>query len=97
MPSYLFAFLLFDTFTIQGSSKWIYLNEWCVWFQVHKQGIALGRSVDLTKFSNYEEFISELDQFFEFNGELKAGTKNWLIVFTDDEGDMMLVGDDPWP
>ncbi|PSR89417.1 Auxin response factor 2 like [Actinidia chinensis var. chinensis] len=64
--------------------------------KVHKQGIALGRSVDLTKFSNYEEFISELDQFFEFNGELKAGTKNWLIVFTDDEGDMMLVGDDPW-
>ena len=53
--------------------------------------------MDLTKFSNYEEFISELDQFFEFNGELKAGTKNWLIVFTDDEGDMMLVGDDPWP
>ncbi|XP_057459290.1 auxin response factor 2B-like isoform X2 [Actinidia eriantha] len=65
--------------------------------KVHKQGVALGRSVDLTKFSNYEEFIAELDQLFEFNGELKAGTKNWLIVFTDDEGDMMLVGDDPWP
>ncbi|KAK6935565.1 AUX/IAA domain [Dillenia turbinata] len=22
---------------------------------------------------------------------------NWEVVFTDDEGDMMLVGDDPWP
>ncbi|GMP34275.1 hypothetical protein CsSME_00007213 [Camellia sinensis var. sinensis] len=65
--------------------------------KVHKQGIALGRSVDLTKFSNYEELIAELDQLFEFNGELKARNKNWLIVFTDDEGDMMLVGDDPWP
>ncbi|GFZ03942.1 auxin response factor 2 [Actinidia rufa] len=65
--------------------------------KVHKQGVALGRSVDLNKFGNYEEFIAELDQLFEFNGELKAGTKNWLIVFTDDEGDMMLVGDDPWP
>ncbi|KAI8012540.1 Auxin response factor 2B [Camellia lanceoleosa] len=71
---------------------------------VHKQRIALGRSVDLTKFSNYEELIAELDQLFEFNGELKARNKNWLIVFknwlivfTDDEGDMMLVGDDPWP
>ncbi|KAF5957255.1 hypothetical protein HYC85_004480 [Camellia sinensis] len=65
--------------------------------KVHKQGIALGRSVDLTKFSNYKELIAELDQLFEFNGELKARNKNWLIVFTDDEGDMMLVGDDPWP
>ncbi|GMP87682.1 hypothetical protein CsSME_00039954 [Camellia sinensis var. sinensis] len=64
---------------------------------VHKQGIALGRSVDLTKFSNYEELIAELDQLFKFNSELKARNKNWLIVFTDDEGDMMLVGDDPWP
>ena len=25
-----------------------------------------------------------------------APKKNWLIVYTDDEGDMMLVGDDPW-
>ncbi|XP_052175555.1 LOW QUALITY PROTEIN: auxin response factor 2A-like [Diospyros lotus] len=64
--------------------------------KVHKQGIALGRSVDLMKFSDYEELIAELDQLFEFNGELKARSKNWLIVYTDDEGDMMLVGDDPW-
>ncbi|PQQ06282.1 auxin response factor 2 [Prunus yedoensis var. nudiflora] len=64
--------------------------------KVHKQGIALGRSVDLTKFNNYEELIAELDQLFEFDGELMAPKKNWLIVYTDDEGDMMLVGDDPW-
>lgn len=64
--------------------------------KVHKQGIALGRSVDLTKFSNYDALIAELDQLFEFGGELMAPKKNWLIVYTDDEGDMMLVGDDPW-
>ncbi|KAK9278040.1 hypothetical protein L1049_027597 [Liquidambar formosana] len=64
--------------------------------KVHKQGIALGRSVDLTKFNNYDELIAELDQLFEFGGELMAPQKNWLIVYTDDEGDMMLVGDDPW-
>lgn len=64
--------------------------------KVHKQGIALGRSVDLTKFNNYDELIAELDQLFEFDGELMAPKKNWLIVYTDDEGDMMLVGDDPW-
>ncbi|KAJ4850163.1 Auxin response factor 2A [Turnera subulata] len=64
--------------------------------KVHKQGIALGRSVDLTKFNNYDELIAELDRLFEFNGELMAPNRNWLIVYTDDEGDMMLVGDDPW-
>ncbi|KAL8117515.1 hypothetical protein AgCh_015417 [Apium graveolens] len=64
--------------------------------KVHKQGIALGRSVDLAKFNNYDELIAELDQLFEFGGELKACRRNWLVVYTDDEGDMMLVGDDPW-
>ncbi|KAL6177689.1 hypothetical protein ACLB2K_049214 [Fragaria x ananassa] len=64
--------------------------------KVHKQGIALGRSVDLTKFHNYDELIGELDQLFEFNGELMNPKKNWLLVYTDDENDMMLVGDDPW-
>ncbi|KAI3737464.1 hypothetical protein L2E82_27468 [Cichorium intybus] len=64
--------------------------------KVHKQGIALGRSLDLTKFNNYDELIAELDELFEFNGELKTRNKNWLVVYTDDEGDMMLVGDDPW-
>ncbi|RDX78217.1 Auxin response factor 2, partial [Mucuna pruriens] len=64
--------------------------------KVHKKGIALGRSVDLTKFSDYDELIAELDQLFEFGGELTSPQKDWLIVYTDNEGDMMLVGDDPW-
>ncbi|CAH8382835.1 unnamed protein product [Eruca vesicaria subsp. sativa] len=64
--------------------------------KVHKQGIALGRSVDLSKFQNYKELIAELDMLFEFNGELMAPKKDWLIIYTDDEDDMMLVGDDPW-
>ncbi|KAL3631755.1 Auxin response factor 2A [Castilleja foliolosa] len=64
--------------------------------KVQKQGSALGRSVDLSKFENYDELIAELDYIFEFNGELKAQNRNWLVVYTDDEDDMMLVGDDPW-
>nr|XP_009387025.1 PREDICTED: auxin response factor 23 isoform X2 [Musa acuminata subsp. malaccensis] len=64
--------------------------------KVHKQGIALGRSVDLSKFSGYDELIAELDQIFDFKGALLAPNKNWLVVYTDNEGDMMLVGDDPW-
>jgi hypothetical protein len=64
--------------------------------KVHKQGIALGRSIDLTKFTCYDELIAELDQMFDFNGELNSSSKNWMVVYTDNEGDMMLVGDDPW-
>ncbi|KAJ6809966.1 auxin response factor 2-like [Iris pallida] len=64
--------------------------------KVHKQGIALGRSVDLSKFTGYDELIAELDQMFEFEGELMVPNKDWLVVYTDNEGDMMLVGDDPW-
>ncbi|URE02417.1 auxin response factor [Musa troglodytarum] len=66
------------------------------YFYVHKQGTALGRSVDLSKFSGYDELIAELDQIFDFEGALLAPNKNWLVVYTDNEGDMMLVGDDPW-
>ncbi|KQJ88393.1 auxin response factor 23 isoform X2 [Brachypodium distachyon] len=64
--------------------------------KVHKQGIALGRSVDLTKFNGYMELVSELDDMFDFNGDLKSSNKEWMVVYTDHEGDMMLVGDDPW-
>jgi len=64
--------------------------------KVHKKGIALGRSVDLTKFNDYDELVTELDQLFEFGGELASPQKDWLVVYTDNEGDMMLVGDDPW-
>ncbi|KAJ6393232.1 hypothetical protein OIU77_022663 [Salix suchowensis] len=64
--------------------------------KVYKQGTAVGRSLDLAKFNGYNELTAELDQIFEFHGELVAPYKDWLIVFTDDEGDMMLVGDDPW-
>lgn len=63
---------------------------------MHKQGSALGRSIDLTKFTCYSELIAELDRMFDFGGELTSPDKNWMVVFTDNEGDMMLVGDDPW-
>ncbi|VAH83976.1 unnamed protein product [Triticum turgidum subsp. durum] len=64
--------------------------------KVHKQGVALGRSVDLSKFGDYDELTAELDRMFEFDGELMSSNKDWQIVYTDPEGDMMLVGDDPW-
>ncbi|KAI3710680.1 hypothetical protein L2E82_40469 [Cichorium intybus] len=64
--------------------------------KVQMQGIAVGRAVDLTVLKGYNELIDELEEMFEIKGELRPRNE-WEIVFTDDEGDMMLMGDDPWP
>ncbi|KAJ4905226.1 Auxin response factor 18 [Raphanus sativus] len=64
--------------------------------KVQMQGIAVGRAVDLTLLKSYDELIKELEEMFEINkGQLLTRDK-WVVVFTDDEGDMMLAGDDPW-
>jgi auxin response factor len=52
--------------------------------------------VDLTLIKGYGQLIDELEQLFDIKGQLHPRDK-WEIVYTDDEGDMMLVGDDPWP
>ncbi|GLU00831.1 hypothetical protein SLE2022_181700 [Rubroshorea leprosula] len=64
--------------------------------KVQMQGIAVGRAVDLTVLKGYNELIDELEKMFDIRGSLCARDK-WAVVFTDDEGDQMLVGDDPWP
>nr|XP_043626664.1 auxin response factor 18-like [Erigeron canadensis] len=63
--------------------------------KVQMQGVAVGRAVDLSMLKGYDELIDELENMFEIKGKLRP--RNQLeIVFTDDEGDMMLMGDDPW-
>uniref|UniRef100_A0A1J3HXW3 Auxin response factor n=1 Tax=Noccaea caerulescens TaxID=107243 RepID=A0A1J3HXW3_NOCCA len=64
--------------------------------KVQMQGIPVGRAVDLTVLSGYSELVDDLEKLFDIKGELHSRNQ-WEIVFTDDEGDMMLVGDDPWP
>ncbi|TYH38840.1 hypothetical protein ES332_D12G137700v1 [Gossypium tomentosum] len=63
--------------------------------KVQMQGIAVGRAIDLTVLKGYDDLINELEKMFDIEGELRHRTK-WSVVFTDNEGDMMLVGDDPW-
>ena len=60
------------------------------------QGVAVGRAVDLTALDGYDALFNELENMFEIKGELRPRNK-WEIVYAHDEGDMMLVGDDPWP
>lgn len=64
--------------------------------KVHMQGVAVGRAVDLTRFEGYEDLLSKLGEMFDIGGELYGSTKKWQVVYTDDEDDMMMVGDDPW-
>lgn len=63
--------------------------------KVQMQGMAVGRAVDLSILRGYDELISELEEMFDIKGQLNPRDQ-WEIVFTDDEGDMMLMGDDPW-
>ncbi|MCD7464591.1 hypothetical protein HAX54_053051, partial [Datura stramonium] len=64
--------------------------------KVHMQGKAVGRAVDLTRLDSYEDLLKKLEDMFEIEGELRGSTKKWQVVYTDDEDDMMMVGDDPW-
>lgn len=60
------------------------------------QGMAVGRAVDLARFDGYEDLLRKLEEMFDIKGELCGSTKNWQVVYTDNEDDMMMVGDDPW-
>ncbi|XP_058095773.1 auxin response factor 3-like isoform X2 [Magnolia sinica] len=64
--------------------------------KVHKQGSVVGRAIDLSKLDGYDDLISELERLFNMEGLLNDPDKGWQVVYTDDEDDMMLVGDDPW-
>lgn len=60
------------------------------------QGMAVGRAVDLTRLDGYRDFLLKLEEMFSIEGELTGTMKKWQVVYTDDEDDMMMVGDDPW-
>lgn len=34
---------------------------------------------------------------FEFKGGLAGCSSGWQVIYTDDEGDIMMIGDYPWP
>ncbi|KAG1346792.1 Auxin response factor 2 [Cocos nucifera] len=63
---------------------------------VHKQGSVVGRVVDLSKLDGYDDLICELERLFDMKGLLNDPQKKWNVVYTDDDDEMMLVGDDPW-
>ena len=63
--------------------------------QVYKTG-CVGRSLDITRFENYEELRSELGKLFGLEGQLEDAKSGWQLIFVDKENDWLLLGDDPW-
>lgn len=64
--------------------------------KVYKSG-SVGRSLDITRFSNYAELREELGQMFGIKGQLDDPDRSgWQLVFVDRENDVLLLGDDPW-
>ncbi|CAM8994751.1 unnamed protein product [Rhodiola kirilowii] len=65
--------------------------------KVYKSG-SYGRSLDIAKFSSYQELRSELARMFGLVGQLEDPLRSgWQLVFVDRENDVLLLGDDPWP
>ncbi|GFZ20477.1 auxin response factor 4 [Actinidia rufa] len=65
--------------------------------KVHKQGNLVGRAIDLSRLNSYEDLLIELERLFSMEGLLRDPDMGWRILYTDEENDMMVVGDDPWP
>lgn len=60
--------------------------------KVQMHGNAMGRALDLASLDGYEQLMGELEEMFD----VKDLKQKWKVAFTDDEGDTMEVGDDPW-
>lgn len=64
--------------------------------KVYKRG-AVGRSIDITRYSGYEELKLDLARRFGIEGQLEDRQRiGWKLVYVDHENDVLLVGDDPW-
>ncbi|KAK9078537.1 hypothetical protein SSX86_002594 [Deinandra increscens subsp. villosa] len=64
--------------------------------KVHKQGNKVGRAIDLSKMTSYSELFTELEMLFNMEGMFNNPNGIWRLLYTDEENDMMVVGDDPW-
>ncbi|KAL6575269.1 hypothetical protein OROMI_012554 [Orobanche minor] len=64
--------------------------------KVYKRG-AVGRSIDMTRYSGYDELKQDLARRFGIEGQLEDRQRiGWKLVYVDHENDVLLVGDDPW-
>ncbi|KAL4590134.1 hypothetical protein LXL04_003055 [Taraxacum kok-saghyz] len=64
--------------------------------KVYMRG-SIGRTIDITAFSGYNQLKQELAQMFGIEGKLDDKHRTgWKLVYVDHENDVLLVGGDPW-
>ncbi|KAH7848484.1 hypothetical protein Vadar_003233 [Vaccinium darrowii] len=64
--------------------------------KVYKTG-SVGRSIDVTRYSGYEELRQDLARIFGIEGQLENRCRvGWKLVWVDHENDVLVVGDYPW-
>jgi auxin response factor len=64
--------------------------------KIQKAG-CVGRSIDVSGFTNYDDLLSEIESMFGLEGLLNNSKgSGWKLVYVDFENDVLLVGDDPW-
>ncbi|KZV49018.1 auxin response factor 2 family protein [Dorcoceras hygrometricum] len=64
--------------------------------KVYKRG-AVGRSIDIMRYSGYDDLKQDLARRFGIEGQLEDRQRiGWKLVYVDHENDVLLVGDDPW-
>ncbi|XP_076954875.1 auxin response factor 5-like [Bidens hawaiensis] len=62
-----------------------------------KKAGSIGRSIDVSRFKNYDELCYEIERMFGLDGLLNDSRgSEWKLVYVDFENDVLLVGDDPW-
>ncbi|KAL4290283.1 hypothetical protein GQ457_14G006490 [Hibiscus cannabinus] len=80
--------------------------------KINMDGVPIGRKVDLKAYDSYEKLSTAVDELFrgllaaQRDSNMKEGEKaitsvligsgEYTLVYEDDEGDSMLVGDVPW-
>ncbi|XP_065036860.1 auxin response factor 11-like [Musa acuminata AAA Group] len=85
-----------DCSLYRGSRKQACQQPLRTYTKVQKVG-SVGRSIDVTRFSNYYELRSAVACMFGLEGQLDDPRGlEWKLVYIDYENDVLLVGDDPW-
>ncbi|KAG6497964.1 auxin-responsive protein IAA2-like [Zingiber officinale] len=76
----------------------------CLFVKINMDGIPIGRKVDLLAYDSYDKLSMAVDDLFRdlmaeklvITTGLLDGRGENTLVYEDDEGDEMLVGDVPW-
>ncbi|KAL4592645.1 hypothetical protein LXL04_005648 [Taraxacum kok-saghyz] len=94
-----------------GGKKISSHHETSLYVKINMDGVAIGRKVDLKAYDNYQRLFSAVDELFRgllaAQGDTSSGTKTetiglldgngeYTLVYEDNEGDRILVGDIPW-